>query len=129
MIAWRGQEGTRTAAAHLEVSKMGEQTCILDQTSGPRRLLDVIGDKWAVLVIYALQTGTMRFNAIERALPGISQKMLAQTLKRLEAAGLVARQAYAEVPPRVEYRLRIWDRASARLLRRCAGGRTSMATP
>ncbi len=82
-----------------------EQTCVLDQTSGPRWLLDVIGDKWAVLVIYALQGGTMRFNAIERRLPGVSQKMLSQTLKRLEAAGLLDRHAYAEAPPRVEYRL------------------------
>jgi DNA-binding HxlR family transcriptional regulator len=82
-----------------------QKICILDQNSGPRQLLEVIGDKWAVLTIYALQTGTMRFNAIERALPGVSQKMLAQTLKRLQASGLVSRLAYAEVPPRVEYRL------------------------
>lgn len=84
-----------------------EPACILDQNSGPRLLLDVIRDKWAILAIYALEAGTMRFNAIERALPGVSPKMLGQTLKRLEGAGLVARQAYAEVPPRVEYRLTV----------------------
>jgi len=79
--------------------------CVLDQNSGPRRLLEVIGEKWALLIVYALESGTLRFNALERALPGISQKMLAQTLKRLEAAGLVDRHAYAVVPPHVEYRL------------------------
>ena len=80
-------------------------SCVLDQNSGPRRLLEVIGEKWAVLAVYSLQPGPMRFNAIERALPGVSQKMLTQTLRRLETAGLVSRHAYAEVPPRVEYRL------------------------
>ncbi|OYW24220.1 MULTISPECIES: helix-turn-helix domain-containing protein [unclassified Sphingomonas] len=79
--------------------------CVLDQSSGPRRLLQVIGNKWALLIVYALEPGMLRFNALERALPGISQKMLAQSLKRLEAAGLVDRHAFAEVPPHVEYRL------------------------
>lgn len=79
--------------------------CVLDQSSGPRRLLQVIGNKWALLIVYALEPGMLRFNGLERALPGISQKMLAQTLKRLEAAGLVDRRAYAVVPRQVEYRL------------------------
>jgi DNA-binding HxlR family transcriptional regulator len=101
----RPQEGTPTTATNLEVSMEATQACILDQDSGARRLFEAIGDKWSLLVVYALEAGTLRFNALERALPGISQKVLTQSLKRLEAAGLVARQAYAEVPLRVEYRL------------------------
>ncbi len=79
--------------------------CVLDQGNGPRRLLDVIGEKWSLLAIYALQSGKLRFNAIQRTLPGVSQKMLAQTLRRLETAGFVNRRMYPEVPPRVEYEL------------------------
>ena len=72
-----------------------------------RNVLSRIGDKWSILVLLTLD-GTqqpMRFKAIEAAIPDISQKMLAQTLRDLEADGLVLRHAYAEVPPRVEYEL------------------------
>ncbi len=105
MIYGKPQEGTSGPATHRQVSVDSGDTCVLDQNSGPRRLLEVIGDKWAILVVYALESGTLRFNALERALPGISQKVLAQTLKRMELAGLVTRQAFPEVPPRVEYSL------------------------
>lgn len=99
------QEGTSGSVTHLQVSGGSGDACVLDQDSGPRRLLEVIGDKWAILVVYALESGTTRFNALERTLPGVSQKVLAQTLKRMEVAGLVMRQAFPEVPPRVEYSL------------------------
>ncbi len=72
-----------------------------------RNVLARIGDKWSILVLLTLD-GTrkpMRFKAIEAAIPDISQKMLTQTLRDLEADGLVIRHAYAEVPPRVEYEL------------------------
>ena len=72
-----------------------------------RNVLVRIGDKWSILVLLTLD-GTqqpMRFKAIEAAIPDISQKMLTQVLRDLEADGLVARHAYAEVPPRVEYEL------------------------
>lgn len=59
-----------------------------------------------MLVLFTLsQRGTLRFNTLRRALPDISQKMLTATLRTLEEDGLVVRQVYAEVPPRVEYRL------------------------
>lgn len=105
MIYGDPQEGTSEPATHHQVSVKEGDPCVLDQKSGPRRLLEVIGDKWSILVVYALESGTLRFNALERALPGVSQKVLAQTLKRMEFAGLVTRQAFAEVPLRVEYRL------------------------
>lgn len=70
-----------------------------------RQVLSRIGDKWTALIIGILQRGTMRFGALKREVPGISQKMLTQTLRNLERDGLVARQIYAEVPVRVEYSL------------------------
>lgn len=70
-----------------------------------RQLLDRIGDRWTVLVIGMLEDGPQRFSQISRRVDGISQKMLTQTLRSLEADGLVLRTAYPEIPPRVEYEL------------------------
>lgn len=72
-----------------------------------RNVLTRIGDKWSILVLLTLDgsPSPMRFKSIEANIPDISQKMLTQTLRELEADGLVLRQAYAEVPPRVEYTL------------------------
>jgi DNA-binding HxlR family transcriptional regulator len=70
-----------------------------------REVLDRIGDKWSLLVIGTLRTGPLRFGELERAVTGISQRMLTVALKHLVEDGLVARTAYAEVPPRVEYEL------------------------
>jgi DNA-binding HxlR family transcriptional regulator len=70
-----------------------------------REVLDRIGDKWSLLVIGTLRAGPLRFGELEGAVTGISQRMLTLTLKHLVEDGLVARTAYAEVPPRVEYEL------------------------
>ena len=72
-----------------------------------RNFLARLGDKWSILVLMALdgKDQPQRFRDLERAIPDISQKMLALTLRELEADGLVTRQAYAEIPPRVEYAL------------------------
>lgn len=71
-----------------------------------RNILSRIGDKWSLLVLYTLQeAGTARFKDIQRMLPDISQKMLTVTLRTLEEDGLVSREVFPEVPPRVEYRL------------------------
>lgn len=70
-----------------------------------RQVLDLIGDKWAVLVISLLHDRVMRFSELRRCIGGISQKMLTQTLRQLERDGIVNRTAYAEIPPRVEYAL------------------------
>ncbi|WP_166741614.1 winged helix-turn-helix transcriptional regulator [Cumulibacter soli] len=61
--------------------------------------------KWGVLVLSALAAGTKRWGELRREVDGISEKMLASTLRTLEADGFVARTAYPEVPPRVEYDL------------------------
>lgn len=71
-----------------------------------RNILARISDKWSLLVLYTLNQETvMRFNALQKSIPDISQKMLTITLKTLEEDGFVKRKVYAEVPPRVEYSL------------------------
>src|SRR5579859_468637 len=70
-----------------------------------RTLLDSIADKWATLVIDLLGLGPRRFGALRRAIDGISQKMLTQTLRNLERDGLVSRRVYPTTPPSVEYAL------------------------
>lgn len=70
-----------------------------------RTVLDRIGDRWTTLVVLLLSERPMRFSELGRALEGISQKMLTQTLRGLERDGLATRTVHAEVPPRVEYEL------------------------
>jgi DNA-binding HxlR family transcriptional regulator len=70
-----------------------------------REVIHHIGDRWTVLVVGALSGGTLRFSQIAKAVDGVSQKMLTQTLRGLERDGLVARTVYPEIPPRVEYEL------------------------
>ncbi len=70
-----------------------------------QEVLELIADKWTALIIYALAPGTKRYSELQREIGGISQKMLTQTLRSLERDGLVAREVYPVVPPRVEYSL------------------------
>ena len=65
----------------------------------------LIGDKWKVLILRDLLSGTKRFGELKSSLGTISQKVLTQDLRTMEADGLVERTVYAEVPPRVEYTL------------------------
>ena len=70
-----------------------------------REVLSRIGDKWSVLTIGLLGDGTKRFSELQRAIEGISQRMLTLTLRHLERDGLVERTVYPTIPPRVEYAL------------------------
>jgi DNA-binding HxlR family transcriptional regulator len=81
------------------------QPNVLDPNCGSRRVLDLIADRWSVLVIYALDHETRRYSDLERLIGGISQKMLTQTLRGLERHGIVVRTVYPVVPPHVEYKL------------------------
>jgi len=68
-------------------------------------VLGIISGKWSVLTLYVLKGGPMRYSALQRALEGISQKMLTQTLRELERDGLVERTVYPVVPPHTDYKL------------------------
>ena len=67
--------------------------------------LTLIGDKWKVLILRDLMTGTKRFGELKKCVGNVSQKVLTVQLRAMEANGLVHREVYAEVPPRVEYSL------------------------
>lgn len=67
--------------------------------------LDVMGGKWKPLILYLLQKETLRFSELQKKIDNITQKMLAQQLRELEADGVVNRKVYPEVPPKVEYSL------------------------
>mgnify|MGYP000892304523 FL=1 len=71
-----------------------------------RNVLSRVGDKWSMLVLFTLESQpSIRFKELQRSIPDISQKILTATLKMLEADGLINREAFPEVPPRVEYSL------------------------
>ncbi len=69
------------------------------------RTAAIISGKWTLLIIRDLVPGVKRFNQLERSLQGISPKTLSERLRSLEEEGIIARQTFAEVPPRVEYSL------------------------
>ena len=78
---------------------------LFDPQCPSRLLLDRIGDRWSVLVVLTLLKGTRRFTELRGSVQGITPKVLTTTVRSLERDGLVRRQVYAEVPPRVEYSL------------------------
>jgi DNA-binding HxlR family transcriptional regulator len=72
----------------------------------PARLaIEIIANKWAVVTLFGLSDGPLRHGELAELIGGVSRKVLTQTLRRLQDHGLVARQVYAEAPPRVEYSL------------------------
>lgn len=84
----------------------GQLTASFDAECGAtREILNRVGDKWSVLVVVLLGEGATRFNALKRALGGISQRMLTATLRGLERDGLVKRTVRPTKPPQVEYAL------------------------
>ncbi|GAA2953530.1 winged helix-turn-helix transcriptional regulator [Kitasatospora cinereorecta] len=104
------------SVGHTEVTGPGEATGAPGQEPvvtcgeehedcGIRDVLDRIGDKWSVMVVVELASGVRRFRQLQRAVPGISQRMLTLTVRRLERDGLVNRTVHPTVPPQVEYEL------------------------
>ena len=79
--------------------KVSEKSCSL------RDVLDIIGGKWSMPIIYILSKGKMRFMEIERSVEGINTRMLVKELKNMEANGIVTREVFPTVPPTVEYAL------------------------
>ena len=88
------------------------RTATEEEMASFRTALDVLSGKWKLEILWHLSLGTKRFGALRRELPGITQHMLTARLRELEAAGLIRRKVYAEVPPKVEYSL---GRAAAEL--------------
>lgn len=86
-----------------------------------REVVQRIGEKWSLLAVVALQGGPLRFSALQRKLEGVSQKMLTQTLRRLERDGLVHRELFDVMPLRVEYRLTKLGRSFLPLAKRIKG--------
>ena len=89
----------------METFDLDPAVDVYDDQCTTRQALDRIADKWSALVIGMLEEKPKRFSDLQRAIKGISQKMLTQTLRTLERDGLVTRTVYAQVPPRVEYEL------------------------
>src|SRR6185436_6477715 len=88
------------------------------------RAFKLVEGRWKLLILFHLFGGkVLRFSDLERAIPAISQKMLAQQLRQLEADGVVRRIVYNQVPPKVEYCLTTWARRYARRLTLCSSGR------
>lgn len=79
--------------------KKNDERCALQE------ILDVIGGKWSMSIIYALFQGKKRFSELERMIPKINTRMLVKELKNMEANGIVTRNVFATVPPTVEYNL------------------------
>ncbi|MFB9838237.1 winged helix-turn-helix transcriptional regulator [Actinoallomurus acaciae] len=82
-----------------------EQGDAFDPNCPTRMVLDRIGDRWTVLVVISLRNGPRRFTELRRKVNGVTPKVLTQTLRAMERDGLVTREVFAEVPPRVEYTL------------------------
>jgi DNA-binding HxlR family transcriptional regulator len=82
-----------------------EDVTDLQMIRGTRMVLELVGGKWSVDVLYLLASGTRRYSEVFYEVGEISKKTLTQTLRALERDGLIARRVYAEVPPKVEYSL------------------------
>jgi len=99
-----------------------------EYSCGLEAALEVVGGKWKVLILWGLRQAPRRFGELRRQIPGISEKMLIQHLKEMEADGIVTRKDYKEVPPRVEYALTSFGGTLCDALApRCAWGEEHMA--
>ncbi|MFI9596282.1 winged helix-turn-helix transcriptional regulator [Nonomuraea sp. NPDC052265] len=108
------------SAAHTDVTPQVGGPCGEDDC-GIRDVLDRLGDKWTVLVIVELAKGVRRFGELHRAIPGISQRMLTLTTRRLCRDGLIDRTVYPTIPPQVEYRLTPIGESLAKAIASLAG--------
>lgn len=82
-----------------------QRPILLSQDCPVRQILDIVGDKWTPAILCILRSGTTRYSEFQRQIPGISKKMLTQTLRQLESDGIIERTVYPIVPPKVEYKL------------------------
>ncbi len=105
------QEGTFVKGKYLMETVREQEQCdetvgdLYSETCPCREILDLVASKWSALIIGRLEEDTHRFGQLRRAIPGVTQKMLTQTLRRLEKDGLVHREVIPTRPPQVEYSL------------------------
>ncbi|MFM0008176.1 helix-turn-helix domain-containing protein [Paraburkholderia dipogonis] len=91
---------------------MGKVYTPATAATGVEEVFKLLEGRWKLVILFHLFDGKLqRFSDLEKLIPGISQKMLAQQLRQLEADGIVARKLYPQVPPKVEYRLTDWGQA------------------
>ena len=96
---------TPTPDTPPEATARGHIPSVLHRNCGSQQVLELVADRWTALLIYSLARGPRRPGELQREIGGISQKMLTQTLRKLERDGLVARTVHPVVPPRVDYTL------------------------
>jgi DNA-binding HxlR family transcriptional regulator len=101
----RNEEFQDEAFAHRPVDRPLGPPMPLSETCTSRRFIELIGNKWILLILIALRAGPRRNGQLKREIEGISQKVLTQALRRLEANGLVQRRDLDTSPPHVEYSL------------------------
>ena len=90
----------------------GKHHTVITAAQGVEDALKVLEGRWKLIILFHLFGGkVLRFSDLERAIPAISQKMLIQQLRQMEADGVVRRTIYQQVPPKVEYRLTEWGQA------------------
>jgi DNA-binding HxlR family transcriptional regulator len=98
-------QSTETRSAPTTLSEKMRRGDLMAVACPSREVLKHITSRWGVLTLIALEGRTLRFSALRRAINGVSERMLAQTLQWLEADGMVRRVAFEVVPPHVEYNL------------------------
>ena len=102
---------THVKVSHLPEGKRPEYTAV-SAAQGIEQALGFLEGRWKLLILFHLFGGkVLRFSDLERAIPAISQKMLAQQLRQLETDGIVQRIVHNQVPPKVEYRLTTWGQS------------------
>lgn len=79
--------------------------------------LKVVGGKWKPLILFLLSSGTLRFGQLRKNINGITQKMLAQELRKMEKDGLISRKVYPQVPPKVEYTMTAYGKTLVPILK------------
>jgi DNA-binding HxlR family transcriptional regulator len=111
------QDPSEPSGGSVPLSERMQRGDLMAEACPSREVLKHVTSRWGVLVLIALESRTLRFSELRRAIGGVSERMLAQTLQWLEHDGMVDRVAYDVVPPHVEYSLTPLGREAAEKVR------------